>query len=58
MLEADYENWIKVLTGQAQPLAMIMRGKLALTKGSMLRLLPFTQSAQELVNCAQKISDR
>ena len=57
VLEGNYEDWIKVLTGQAQPIPMIVRNKLALTKGSMLRLLPFAQSAQELVHCAQKISE-
>jgi len=56
VIEGDYPSWMKVLTGKAQPLMMLMMGKLQLKKGSMARLLPFTQSAQELVNSAQTIS--
>lgn len=56
VIEGEYDVWMKVLSGQAQPLPMIMRGKLRLKKGSMARLLPFTQSSQELLRCAQTIS--
>ena len=56
VLEGDYENWMKVLRGEAQPLAMIIRRKLKLKKGSIARLMPFTQSAQELIKCAQVIT--
>lgn len=56
VLEADYQHWMDVLSGKAAPLVMLMRGLLKLKKGSMTRLLPFTQSAQELVHCAQEIS--
>jgi diacylglycerol O-acyltransferase / wax synthase len=55
VIEGDYENWNRVLCGEAQPLMMLMRGKLHLSKGSMARLLPFTRSAQELVHCAQQV---
>ncbi|GAB4337051.1 MAG: hypothetical protein Kow00117_19310 [Phototrophicales bacterium] len=56
VLEGNHENWMKVLRGEAQPLAMIIRRKLKLKKGSIARLMPFTQSAQELIKCAQKIT--
>ncbi len=56
VIEGDYNAWMKVLKGKAKPLMMIMRGKLKLSKGSLRKLLPFTQSAQELVNCAQQVS--
>jgi putative sterol carrier protein len=56
VIEGDYDAWLKVLNGEADPLKMLMRGGLRLSKGSMLRLLPFTQSAQELVHSAQNIS--
>jgi putative sterol carrier protein len=56
VIEGDYDSWLKVLRGEADPLKMLMRGGLRLSKGSMLRLLPFTQSAQELVHSAQNIS--
>ncbi|MBI5668607.1 MAG: wax ester/triacylglycerol synthase family O-acyltransferase [Chloroflexi bacterium] len=56
VIEGDYATWMDVLGGRAQPLVMIMRGKLRLKKGSITRLLPFTQSAQELIHSAQAIS--
>lgn len=56
VIEGDHKVWMRVLSGQAPPLLMIIRGKLRLTKGSIRQLLPFTQSAQELINCAQTIS--
>lgn len=56
IIEGDYRSWMKVLGGKAQPLTMLMRGKLKLKKGSMSKLMPFTKSAQELVNCARGIS--
>ncbi|HRE46726.1 MAG TPA: wax ester/triacylglycerol synthase family O-acyltransferase [Aggregatilineales bacterium] len=55
VIEGDFATWSDVLKGKAAPLALIMRGKLRLVKGSMPRLLPFTQSAQELLNCAKNI---
>lgn len=55
VIEGEYENWMKVLSGQAQPLPMLIRGKLKLKKGAMARLMPFTQSAQELIKSAQRI---
>lgn len=57
VIEGNYDNWIKVLSGEAQPLMMLMRGKLKLRKGSLAALMPFTKSAQELVKAAQTISD-
>jgi diacylglycerol O-acyltransferase len=56
VIEGDFGNWNRVLSGKAQPLVMLMTGRLYLKKGAITRLLPFTQSAQELVRCAQAIS--
>ncbi|NWG16782.1 MAG: wax ester/triacylglycerol synthase family O-acyltransferase [Chloroflexi bacterium] len=56
IIEGDYPSWMEVLSGRTPPLVMIMRGKLRLKKGSLTRLLPFTQSAQELIRSAQMIS--
>ena len=55
IIEGEYDTWMDVLNGRAQPLPLIMRGKLRLSKGSLMRLMPFTQSAQELIRCAQGI---
>ncbi len=55
VIEGNYGSWMKVLSGQAQPLGMIMRGQLRLKKGGLPGLLPYTKSAQELIKCAQDI---
>ncbi len=56
LIEGEYPVWMEVLSGRAQPLMMIVRGKLRLRKGSIAKLMPFTQSAQELIHCAQSLS--
>jgi WS/DGAT/MGAT family acyltransferase len=56
VLETDYQHWMNILSGKSQPLMMLMRGTLKLKKGSMAKLMPFTQSAQELVHSAQSVS--
>jgi len=56
VLEGSYKTWMDVLEGRAQPLPMIMRRQLKLKQGSLTRLLPFTKSAQELVNCAKQVT--
>ncbi len=55
VIEGDYRSWIRVLRGEIAPLAALMRGELHLGKGSLIKLLPFTQSAQELLHSAQMV---
>lgn len=55
VIEADYATWQRVLGGKENPLFMLIRGKLSLRKGALTRLLPFTNSAQELLHSAQKV---
>lgn len=55
VIEGDYKNWMVALSGQTPPLMMLMTRKLKLTKGSLTKLMPFTQSAQELITSAQAI---
>ena len=55
VIEGDHDAWIRLLSGQGQPLQMLMRGKLSLKKGSVSKLMPYAASAQELINSAQKI---
>ncbi len=55
VIEGDYPSWMGVLAGHTSPLMLIIRGKLRLRKGSLSKLMPFTQSAQELVASAQRI---
>ncbi len=54
-IEGDHHAWMRVLHGEVAPLAALMRGDLRLAKGSLLRLLPFTQSAEQLVMSAQHV---
>lgn len=55
VIEGEYSSWMEALKGRMPPLVMLMRGKLRLKKGSITRLLPYAQSAQELVSTAQTI---
>lgn len=55
VIEGDYKNWMTLLSGNGKPLPMLMRGKLKLKKGSISKLMPYTKSAQELLNSAQMI---
>lgn len=55
VIVGDESTWRDVLGGQLAPLMGIMRGKLKLTKGSIARLLPFTNAANELVKSAQSL---
>ena len=44
--------WRQVLTGSQAPLVAIMTGKLRLTKGSLVELIPYVNAAKELVAAA------
>ncbi|MBL8165059.1 MAG: wax ester/triacylglycerol synthase family O-acyltransferase [Anaerolineae bacterium] len=55
IIEGSYGAWMRVLRGEAPPLVMLVRGDLHLKKGSLVKLLPFTQSAQELLHSAQRV---
>jgi diacylglycerol O-acyltransferase len=52
-LEGDYATWVKLLSGEATPVEMLTNGTLKLRKGSITRLAPYAESAQELLRCAQ-----
>jgi putative sterol carrier protein len=54
-LEGNYDTWLKLLRGEASPVAMLMSGSLKLRKGSLTRLAPYAESAQELLNSAQLV---
>lgn len=42
-------DWVKILTGKLPPLMAIITGRLQLTKGSIVALLPYAHAAKELV---------
>jgi putative sterol carrier protein len=55
VIHGGYPAWMDVLSGRSAPLTMLTNGRLKLTKGALLRLLPHTHSASELVRCAQRV---
>lgn len=55
VIDGSYSAWMDVLSGRSAPLTMLTNGRLKLTKGALLRLLPHTHSASELVRCAQRV---
>lgn len=55
VIQGSYEAWMDALHGRMAPLIMLTTGRLQLKKGLLLRLLPFTRSANELVGCAQRV---
>jgi putative sterol carrier protein len=55
VIHGVYSAWMDVLSGRSNPLVMLTTGRLHLKKGSILRLLPYTRSATELVHCAQRV---
>ncbi len=58
VLEGPAAVWYDLLTGRSNPLAAILRGQLRLTKGNLMRLLPFTRAARLLVEHAVAIGTR
>lgn len=55
VIQGGYDAWLDALGGNHPPLVMLTTGRLHLKKGLMLRLVPFTRSASELVHCAQRV---
>ncbi len=55
VIQGTYPAWLEVLSGRTAPLMMLTNGRLKLSKGALIRLLPHTRSAGELVRCAQKV---
>ncbi len=49
VMAGDVEAWRQVLGGRTPPMLAFMTGKLKLTKGSLLELLPYVHAAKELV---------
>jgi diacylglycerol O-acyltransferase / wax synthase len=55
VIQGGYSTWTDVLKGRTAPLVALTTGRLHLKKGTMLRLVPYTRSANELVRCAQRV---
>lgn len=52
VLSGSATAWQQVLMGTLAPLFAIMSGKLKITKGSLMELMPYVNAAKELVSAA------
>jgi putative sterol carrier protein len=55
ILSGTVVAWQQVLTGGVAPLVAIMTGRLRLTKGSLVELIPYVNAAKELVAAAAMV---
>jgi putative sterol carrier protein len=58
VIAADFAIFRQILDGKLDPLVALMRGKLQLVKGSLVKLLPYTQAAKQLVALAAAVPTR
>ncbi|PMP60802.1 MAG: hypothetical protein C0171_00960 [Caldisphaera sp.] len=56
ILSASFNDWIKILNNELNPVSAILQGKLKLEKGSMATVMRFPSAAVELVKSAQEAS--
>ncbi|MEO8276893.1 MAG: SCP2 sterol-binding domain-containing protein [Thermoanaerobaculia bacterium] len=54
-LEAPAAVWLRLLRGEIEPAAAIMKGGLKLTRGSLFSLFPHLKAAQALFECARLV---
>jgi putative sterol carrier protein len=55
LIEADPYSWKRVLEGELDPIAGLMRGKLKLRRGSVVALARYVGAARELVRAAGRV---
>lgn len=55
VLRAPAAVWKRVLEGDLDPLLAVMSGKLALVRGSVAKLVPYSRASKELVSAARRI---
>jgi putative sterol carrier protein len=58
LIAADFAVLRQILDGRVDPIAALMRGKLQLLRGSLVKLMPYTQAAKRLVQVAAAIPTR
>ncbi len=58
VIAADLGVFREILDGKRDPLLALMRGKMHLVKGSLVKLLPYTQAAKLMVTVAASIPTR
>jgi len=54
-IEADYNDWIRVISGQLSPIAGLMSRRLKVTRGSLAKLMRYTTAALAMVSTAQEV---
>ncbi len=55
VVSADAYTWKQIVDGKLEPIGGIVRGKLKLTRGNLLKLATYVQAARELVNTATQV---
>lgn len=55
VIEATYEDWLKVIRGELGPIPALMSGKLKVTRGSLATLMRYASAALIMVRKAKEI---
>jgi len=55
VIEATYDDWVKILTGKLGPVPAMMSRKLRVTKGSLATILRYATASIAMVKAAQKV---
>ena len=56
ILTADADTWVELLRGGLDPVPAVMSGRLELSKGSVMSLLPHVAAAKELVAVGRSVA--
>jgi putative sterol carrier protein len=56
VISGDIYTWKQVLDKQIEPITGLMRGKLKLTRGSLITLAGYVQAARQLVEAATQVA--
>src|SRR5262249_6096148 len=57
IIRATYERWKQILSGELNPIMAMLQGKLKV-KGHLFVIMKYKQAAQDLVECASKVSTK
>jgi putative sterol carrier protein len=55
ILEATYEDWVKIVDGKLDPIQALITKKMKIRKGSIATILRFTLAAINMVKTAQQV---
>jgi putative sterol carrier protein len=54
-LKGSYQTWKALVTGELDPVTAVMKGELALVRGTVTALMMHARTARALINCARKV---